>query len=87
MYLSPFMRYAYMTPAGIRGGRAIPVTPFESLWHLHLGVLVKKVHAAWCRLAPQTSRCTLHIDKGALMARAPARQIARTEGVWQHRTE
>jgi len=74
------MRYAYMVPAGLRGGRAIPVTPFESVWHLHLGRFTADIAAKWSGPLSRGSRCTLFRSRGALMAHGTTKQIARTEG-------
>eukprot|EP00038_Savillea_parva_P015162 m.219035 g.219035 ORF g.219035 m.219035 type:complete len:318 (+) comp30316_c0_seq1:183-1136(+) len=81
MFLRPIMRYAYMSPAGLRGGRAIPVTPFESMWHLHLGRFSNAVRSAWQGSRTASSACTLYTNRHELTtAGNQKRQIARTIG-------
>ena len=65
---------------GLRGGRAIPVTPFESVWHLHMGALTGVVLAAWASSPSARASGTLFRDRAALLAAGNAKQICRTEG-------
>eukprot|EP00041_Stephanoeca_diplocostata_P010287 m.163257 g.163257 ORF g.163257 m.163257 type:complete len:315 (-) comp18099_c0_seq2:191-1135(-) len=81
MYFVPRKRYAYVSPEGIRG-REMPVTPFESVWHLHLDAEAREHLLSWDQglsfLDSHGILCRNRMQLNAALAEV--QQICKTDG-------